>query len=205
MDKPSLEHSTASSQHLSSVPPQQDRPAQRTWPWQSILLLLGTILLTIALLFVPIDVMDRLGAYGYLGVFLLTLLASASIVLPSPAVGVALIAGRTLDPWLVGITAGVAAGFGEITGYVAGLGGSTFAAQSRFYPRIERWVQRWGILTIFMLAVIPGPIFDLAGIAAGTMRMPFYRFLLACLLGKVLRFIGVAWVGALLGDISWFH
>ncbi|MEM8531656.1 MAG: VTT domain-containing protein [Chloroflexota bacterium] len=205
MDKPSLESSNPTSPSLSSVPFKQDNSKGKIWPWQSVLLILGTILLTIVLLFVPVDIIDRLGAYGYLGVFLLTLLASASIVLPSPAVGVALIAGRTLDPWLVGVTAGVAAGFGEITGYLAGLGGSTFAAQSRFYPRVERWVQRWGVVTIFMLAVIPGPVFDLAGIAAGTMRMPFYRFLLACLSGKILRFIGVAWIGALLGDISWFH
>jgi membrane protein YqaA with SNARE-associated domain len=160
--------------------------------------LLGAVALTVALLFVPQNFIERLGAYGYLGVFVLTLLASASIVLPSPAVGVALIAGRTLDPWLVGVLAGVGASLGEITGYLAGLGGSELASRSRFYSRVERWVQRWGVLTIFALSVIPGPVFDLAGIAAGTMRMPFRRFIVACMLGKVLRFIGVAWIGWLL-------
>jgi membrane protein DedA with SNARE-associated domain len=141
----------------------------------------------------------RLGAYGYLGVFLLTLLASATIVLPSPALGVAALAGKTLNPWLVGLIGGSAAGLGEITGYLAGLGGSALAERSRFYPRVEGWVRRWGMLTIFVLAFIPGPVFDLAGIAAGTMRMPFHRFLLPCLAGKVLRFIIVAWAGHALG------
>jgi len=171
----------------------------QAWPWQSILLLLGTVALTLALFFIPNDLVERLGNYGYVGVFLLTMLASASIVLPSPAIGVALVAGKILNPWLVGLTAGVAAGLGEITGYMAGLSGSSLAARSRFYPRVERWVQRWGVLTIFILAVIPGPIFDLAGIAAGTMRMPFRYFLIACVIGKVVRFVGVAWLGYFLG------
>ena len=179
-------------------------PRARVWPWQSILLLLGTVVLTLALFFIPSDLVERLGNYGYVGVFLLTMLASASIVLPSPAIGVALVAGKTLNPWLVGLTAGSAAGLGEITGYMAGLSGSSLAQRSRFYPRVERWVQRWGVLTIFVLAVIPGPIFDLAGIAAGTMRMPFRHFLVACMIGKVARFIGVAWAGYFLGITKLF-
>lgn len=167
-----------------------------------VLLLIATLLLTLGLALIPVDLIARLGAYGYLGVFVLTLLASATIVLPSPAIGVAMLAGKTLNPWLVGLVSGTAAGLGEITGYVAGLGGSALAARSRFYPRVERWVQRWGLLTIFALAVVPGPAFDLAGIAAGTMRMPFRSFLVACLAGKILRFIAVAWFGRALGDIG---
>lgn len=168
--------------------------------WQSVLLIASTVALTIGLFFVPTDIVERLGAYGYLGVFVLTLLSSATIVLPSPALGIVALAGRTLDPWLVGVLGGVAASLGEITGYVIGLGGSSLAARSRFYPRVEHWVRHWGMLTIFVLAIIPSPIFDLAGIAAGTMRMPFRKYFLACLCGKVLRFVGVAWVGFYLGN-----
>lgn len=159
----------------------------------------ATALLTIALLLVPSNLVDQLGAYGYLGVFLLTLLANATIVLPSPALGVVGLAGKTMNPWMVGLIGGVGAGLGEITGYLAGLGGSTLAERSRFYPRVEGWVRRWGMLTIFVLAFIPGPMLDLAGIAAGAMRMPFYRFLPACLAGKVLRMTVVAWAGHMLG------
>jgi membrane protein YqaA with SNARE-associated domain len=165
---------------------------------RSLLLLLGTLALTIGLLFVPADAVERLGAYGYLGVFALVLLSSATVVLPSPAVGVALVAGRTLDPWLVGLLSGVGAGLGEITGYLVGRGGSELALRSRHYARVERWVERWGTLTIFVMAVIPTPVMDLAGIAAGALRMPFRRFLLACLLGKTVRFVAVAWIGATL-------
>jgi membrane protein DedA with SNARE-associated domain len=165
------------------------------WPWRALLMLGGTLLLTVGLLLLPGDLVERLGAYGYLGVFLLTLLSSATIVLPSPALGVVALAGKTMNPWLVGLIGGLAAGLGEVTGYIAGLGGSPLAARARFYPRVEGWVRRWGSLTIFTLAFIPGPIFDLAGLAAGTMRMPFRRFLLACIAGKILRFIVTAWAG----------
>lgn len=155
----------------------------------------GSIALTVGLLFVPSDLVQRLGAFGYLGVFLLVLLASATIVLPSPALGVALLASKTLDPWLVGLLSGIGAGLGEITGYLTGRGGSEIAQRSRHYARVERWVARWGMLTIFIMAFIPTPVMDLAGIAAGVLRMPFERFLIACVAGKTLRFIGVAWIG----------
>jgi membrane protein DedA with SNARE-associated domain len=173
--------------------------APLSWSWRGLLMLGATALLTVALLLVPDDLVKQVGAYGYLGVFLLTLLANATIVLPSPALGVVGLAGKAMNPWLVGLVGGVGAGLGEITGYLAGLGGSVLAERSRFYPRIEGWVQRWGVLTIFVLAFIPGPMLDLAGIAAGSMRMPFHRFLPACLAGKVLRMTVVAWAGHMLG------
>lgn len=183
------------------VPADDQQPALFEWSWRGPLMLGATALLIVALFFVPGDFVKQLGAYGYLGVFLLTLLSSATIVLPSPALGVVLWAGQTLNPWLVGLLGGVAAGLGEITGYLAGLGGSELAQRSRFYPRVRDWVHRWGLLTIFVLAFVPGPVFDLAGIAAGAVRMPFRRFLLACMAGKVLRMILVAWAGRYLGDI----
>jgi membrane protein YqaA with SNARE-associated domain len=167
--------------------------------WRSLLLPVGTVIMTVALIaLVPVDAIERLGTYGYLGVFVLTLLASASIVIPSPALGAALLAGKALNPWLVGVLAGVAAGLGETTGYLAGYGGSTLAMQSRWYPRVECWVRRWGPLTVFLLAALPSPLIDLAGIAAGTLRMRYRVYLAACIAGKVLRFTGVAWLGRLL-------
>ncbi|HEU4322854.1 MAG TPA: VTT domain-containing protein [Roseiflexaceae bacterium] len=182
-----------------TVPLSDDHPAPRQAPsWGALAMLAGTLLLTVGLLFVPRTLIQQLGDYGYLGVFLLTLLASASVFLPSPALGVAALAGATLNPWLVGLVGGVAAGLGETTGYLAGRSGGALAGRSRFYPRVAEWVRRWGVLTVFVLAFVPGPVLDLAGIAAGTMGMPFRRFLSACLVGKVLRFIVVAWLGRLL-------
>jgi membrane protein YqaA with SNARE-associated domain len=164
--------------------------------WQAILFFIITLLLTVSVVLVPEDYIASMGGYGYVSVFILTLVANASILMPGPAIAAALLAGKALNPWLVGLVSGVAAGLGETTGYLAGYTGSTLASRSRLYTRVEGWVQRWGALTIFILALIPSPVIDLAGIAAGTMRMRFSTYLLACLAGKTLRFTAIAWLGA---------
>ncbi len=64
------------------------------------------------------------------------------------------------------------------------------------YQRLVAWMERRGGITIFVLSVIPNPFFDLAGIAAGTLRYPLWRFLLFCWLGKTLKTTLVAWAGA---------
>jgi uncharacterized membrane protein YdjX (TVP38/TMEM64 family) len=57
-------------------------------------------------------------------------------------------------------------------------------------------MEQRGDITIFVLSVIPNPFFDLAGIAAGTLRYPLWRFLLACWLGKTIKTTVVAWAGS---------
>ncbi len=175
-----------------SVPPPQSR--KRQIPWQPILSLAGTVLLTIALVLVPFDA-SRWGAYSYGALFVLTLLSSATIVLPSPALAAALKASATLDPLLVGLIGGLAAGLGEMTGYIAGRSGGDMLRDRPLGRRVEGWVQRWGMLTVFILAAIPLPLIDLAGIAAGSLRLGFWRFQVACIAGKTVRFLLVAYIG----------
>jgi membrane protein YqaA with SNARE-associated domain len=166
-------------------------------PWSSIALLLGTLAITALTLLIPARFVARLGAYGYLGLFALTLLANATVILPTPALGAALIGGAALNPWLVGLVTGVAAGLGEITGYLAGRGGSALVAGNRYYLLVEHWMRRYGMLAVFSLAFVPGPLLDVAGLVAGSTRVPFWKFLLPCLLGKTLRYMLVAWIGKL--------
>ena len=169
---------------------------RRRLPWQPILTLAGTIVLTVGLVFLPIDA-SRFGAYGYGLLFLLTLLSSATIVLPSPALAAALVASRTLDPLAVGLVGGLAAGLGEATGYIAGRNGAEVARlrQRSVGRRVGGWVERWGVPAVFVLAAIPLPLIDLAGIAAGAMGLGFWRFEGACIAGKTIRFLLVAYVG----------
>ncbi len=189
---PAIEHSAA-------------RP-RRVVPLRPLLSLLGTILLTIVLVWLPIDV-ERWGGFGYVGAFVLTLLSSATILIPSVALGAALKFGAaaTLSPVLVGLLSGIAAGLGETTGYIAGRSGAELArVQERVvYQRIARWVARRGGLTVFVLATIPLPLIDLAGLAAGALGMPYWRFEVACIAGKIARFVPVALLGAWLRAQGW--
>jgi membrane protein YqaA with SNARE-associated domain len=52
------------------------------------------------------------------------------------------------------------------------------------------------MLAIFLLAFIPNPVFDVAGIAAGALRIPVWKFIAATMLGRTLRFILLAYFGA---------
>lgn len=176
---------------------------QRWWP---LLSLIGTIMLTLLLVALPLDV-ERWGSYGYAGAFVLTLLSSATVLVPSVALGAALKFGAatTLNPLLVGLVSGIAAGLGESTGYLAGRSGAQLAqVQERpSYQRIAGWVERRGTLTVFILAAIPLPLIDLAGLAAGALGMSFLRFELACLAGKITRFVPVALLGYWLRLNGW--
>jgi membrane protein YqaA with SNARE-associated domain len=163
------------------------------------------VLLTIGLVLLPFNA-SRLGAYGYGMLFVLTLLSSATVILPSPALAVALQASKTMNPVLVGLVGGLAAGLGESTGYVAGRSGKELAhlREGSLGRRIEGYVQRWGLLTVFMLAGIPLPLIDLAGLAAGALGLGFWRFEAACIAGKTLRFLAVAYLGHVLHGRGWF-
>lgn len=137
-----------------------------------------------------------LGAYGYPGLFLLNLLASATLILPAPGLALAFAAGATLNPYLVGLAVGTGSALGELTGYVAGASGRGMVETDPNYPRVSRWMEKKGLLVLFVLSIVPNPIFDVAGIVAGAMRIPVWKFLLVTWAGKVIKSTLVALAGA---------
>jgi membrane protein YqaA with SNARE-associated domain len=107
-----------------------------------------------------------LGAYGYLGVFLISIITCSSIVVPVPGWILVATFGAILNPVLVGIVSGLGGTIGEMTGYLLGYGGRLAVENVGIYTRMVQWMKRWGSVTIFVLALIPNPFFDLAGAAA---------------------------------------
>jgi membrane protein YqaA with SNARE-associated domain len=137
-----------------------------------------------------------LGAYGYPGLFLLNILASATLILPAPGLALALAAGATLNPYLVGLSVGSGSALGELTGYVAGASGRGMVENDPQYPRVRHWMARYGLWVLFFLSIVPNPIFDVAGIVAGAMHIPVWKFLIATWAGKVIKSTLVALTGA---------
>lgn len=148
------------------------------------------------------DQISRLGAYGYPGLFLLNLLASATLVLPMPGLALAFAAGSALNPWLVGLAVGSGSTFGELTGYLAGFSGRGVISNQAQYEWVSDWMRRYGLGILFVLSLVPNPVFDVAGIIAGAMRIPVWQFLAVTWAGKVIKAILVALAGA--GMISIF-
>jgi membrane protein YqaA with SNARE-associated domain len=138
---------------------------------------------------------SQLGVFGYPAVFLGSLISNATLILPAPGFALVIAAGSTLNPILVGVVGGLGAALGELTGYLAGYGGGIVIQNRPTYQQIERRLKRWGPLAVFVLALVPNPAFDIAGITAGALRMPVWQFLTAAWLGKSLRFIVLAAFG----------
>ena len=143
-----------------------------------------------------------LSQVGYAGVAITALVASGGLVVPVPALATACTVGALLNPWVVALVAGAAEGLGELTGYFLGYSGQGIVSQGRIYLRIEAWVRRRGWLVLFLVSLVPNPIFDFVGIAAGALRYPLWRFLGVVWTGKILKFAGIAY-GCTYG-LGWF-
>jgi len=157
---------------------------------------------------------QSLGGLGYAGVFVANLASTVTVFIPVPgltALGQILILdqGKVQNPVLVGLAGGSGMALGEITAYIAGMYGGQMAAGhtvpgprwtrrlvERAISVIDRLMGRFGMLTLFVLSVIPNPVFEIAGLTAGAVRMPFGRFMGAVFVGKVLRGITLAFLGA---------
>lgn len=150
-------------------------------------------------------VSQRLQGFSFAGVFLVNFLANFPVV-PIPGLsplGQAVIltqAARSATPWLVGVAGGLGMGLGETSVYYTGIAGER-AAQGKRLPGppwfrhaatwtgrlIAHLMQRWGTATIFVLSAVPNPIFEVAGLTAGTTRMGFRRYIIPAVLGKIVR------------------
>lgn len=139
---------------------------------------------------------SRLGNYGYLGAFVVPLLASATVVVPVPGLIIVFTLGAVLNPLLVGVISGVGGTLGETTGYLVGYGGRGAIENIGVYKRVEGWMKRWGPLTLFVLALIPNPFFDVAGAAAGALRVPIWKFWLYGGAGRLVKHTAFAFAGA---------
>ena len=141
------------------------------------------------------DRIDELEEYGYAAVFLVGLISNATLILPVPGLAVSSALGSVYNPWIVGLVGGLGQALGELTGYMAGYSGQTWLDEQPRYDRLVRWMQRYGVLAVFVLALLPNPVFDVAGMIAGVLRLGVWRFLLSCAAGKIIKNIGFAMVG----------
>jgi len=150
--------------------------------------------------FVPINY-AILGDYAVAGVFVLTALATATIVIPVPYIPVIMhIAQQYHDVRMlvwIALAAGAGSVIGELSGYMVGRSGRQAFADSRF----SQWVAAQmthpvrAFLALFALSAPPNPLFDVAGIAAGAFGVPLWLFATAVFSGRFVRMLGIVLVG----------
>ncbi len=146
----------------------------------------------------------ELANYGYGGIFLLSILSNATVILPAPGLLFVFAMGGVFHPLGVALAAAAGASIGELSGYLAGFSGQGVIENVDLYRRIRAWMQRhpfWVGPFITFLAFLPLPFFDLAGLAAGALRMPVGAYLLWCFGGKLLKMLAIAYAGSF--SINW--
>ena len=136
--------------------------------------------------------------YGYLGVFLISLLGATSVFIPIPSSVVIFILGAnlTFEPLWIAIAAGLGAAVGELSGYAIGLGGRKVIGEKykRKMDILTRLFKRFGPAVIFAFALTPLPD-DLLFIPLGVMRYSVLKAFVPALVGKFLSNLIIAYAG----------
>lgn len=147
--------------------------------------------------------------WGPAGVFVLALLDSAGLPLPA-TVDALLIAVAASEPALAFLAAALAVS-GSTAGcmvlyWVARKGGELYWRRHVPQRRAEtfrRWFGRYGLVTVFIPALMPLPLpTKVFIIAAGVFGARAVPFLLVILAARVPRYAGLAWLGAQFGERS---
>jgi membrane protein YqaA with SNARE-associated domain len=119
---------------------------------QRILALLFVVGLTV-FLYLNRNRVQELEGLGYPGIFLLSLLSNATLILPVPGVLFTSAMGAVFNPFWVAIAAGTGAALGELTGYLAGYSGQGVVERTKWQPKVESWMRKYGGITVFVLSL----------------------------------------------------
>lgn len=153
------------------------------------------------------SIADALIAYGPIGVFLIGFIDSLGVPLPA-ALDLLLIGVAVETPeraYFAAFMAVVGSAGGNIALFLLARSGGRRFIKSQPSPgkmlRFRRWVERYGLLTVFIPAVtplVPLPL-KVFVVSAGAMHTSPGRFLLVILLARVIRYFGEAYLGIRLG------
>lgn len=142
---------------------------------------------------------ESLSSFGYLGVFILSLVSAATIFIPAPGLFLSASTGLFLNPILVGICGGLGAAIGESTGYMVGKGISDLRHNAIFNIS-KKIIEKYGIYAVAIFAAIPNPFFDVVGIAAGILKIPPKQFFIAVLIGNIFKYFVVSLMFSMFGE-----
>ncbi|MCS6772534.1 MAG: VTT domain-containing protein [Thermoflexales bacterium] len=177
-------------QNESPVPTRAQRLRTGVWFLLALAISTGVLVLTTY----HRETLASFGRFGLLGLFVISVLGNATVLIPAPVFVMACAAGPLYGFVSSGLVAGAGAALGEMTSYMAGYGGTAILPQGARYQRLHQLMERYGPLAIFILSAVPNPLFDVGGVIAGMLRMPAHWYLAAAFLGKALRLTLIAFV-----------
>jgi membrane protein YqaA with SNARE-associated domain len=146
---------------------------------------------------IPLWAKNLTDALGYLGIFFVSFIGSATIIFPLPSFILVFVMGAVMNPWLVGISAAAGNAIGELTGYGIGKGSGKLIEKKykETLERYKKWFKRDNIfllVTIFAATPLPD---DVVGIVCGVFNYDLKKFIVASFLGKLILNLFLAWGG----------
>lgn len=149
----------------------------KAWKWVTVVLGLSFLLYTF--LFVARDPAPFL-RFGYAGVFVFNLVGPGMFLIP-------FLAQQMNVPLLAFVSAlGMAAN--DSVSWMVGKNGDVVLPRGKRVIRIEALIVKYGAFALFFWALIPFP-YDLIGLIAGYLQVPYRMFVLATFLGRLVRFL----------------
>lgn len=127
------------------------------------------------------------------GLLLTCFVMNSTILLPSSSLLVVLEYSYVLNPINVIIVGAVGASLGELTGYMVGAEGTSLVRRFKKVSNLSKF-RKHSFLWVMLFAFIPFPVFDVAGIIAGSIRMNPFKFLLASFIGKAVKMSIYVWI-----------
>ena len=156
------------------------------------------------------SIANTLVSWGPPGIFLLAVLDSAGIPIVEgvDALLVLVAAANAGAGYLSAGLATIGSAAGSMFLYYLGRKGGEAYLEKRTRAdsgqRLRRWFQQYGLLTVFIPALVPAPLpLKIFVIAAGALGTNPYHFLLVVLAARVPRYFAEAYLGAQVGEHSW--
>jgi len=135
--------------------------------------------------------------WGYLGIFIVSLVGSSSIIFPLPTFVILFTFGAIFNPFLVGLIGALGTSIGNLTSYVLGLGGKEILENkySKKLNSINKTFKKYGApIWIFLVNVTPLPD-DIVGIFCGVIRYDFKKYFIAMFIGQLILSLILAYSG----------
>ena len=153
-----------------------------------IILFIAIVGLSVVI-FIFRDSLQDVSNISYLGLFALCFLANATVLFPAPSLMIAASCALILNPWLVAVVASLGSTFGELVGYVFGNVSNDLSTNfNKIMDKVTSKV-RSPVLIVFVFALLPLPLFDVAGIYSGGIKMNLLKFFLSCFAGKLIKML----------------
>lgn len=152
--------------------------------------------------------LEEIAHWGYLGCFIINILASGTLVMPGFAIPITFTLGGMLHPAVVGAVAGIGETLGALSAYFTGYSGRGWFRDSNnsLYIRFSNILHCHGSKAVFVMASVFNPVYYPFAVLLGMLHFGWVRFFLVTWAGRTIKNMALAYLGyfGLRSILDWF-